>query len=32
MLEQQNTIARVDHNKTCRTAKLGRHGYIPESG
>jgi hypothetical protein len=32
MLEEQDTIARIDHNKTCRTTKLGRHGYTPESG
>lgn len=31
MLEEQDTIARIDHNKTCRTAQLRRHGYTPES-
>jgi hypothetical protein len=32
ILEQEDTIARIDHHKTCRTAKLGRHGYTAESG
>jgi hypothetical protein len=30
ILEEQDMIARIDHNKTSRTTKLGLHGYTPD--